>query len=144
MNKKVEIERMIMISNEFYKLTGIADKSPKEINAFELIPITANCTFSIELALKSLYYINNTDKATGHKIKDLYNLTKAYGLENFLLKDFSINEINKILDQLDNAFVEFRYLYGQNKTLTISRTFLKHFTSYINFYCNDYIKKNLK
>ena len=140
MNKDVEIKRMMMLSNEFYKITGIANKSPKEINAFELIPITTNCAFSIELALKSLYYINNINKATGHKIKDLYNLTKAYGLENFLLKDFSINEINKILDQLDNAFVEFRYLYEQNKTLIISRTFLKDFTSYINFYCNNYIK----
>ena len=144
MNKNVEIERMMMISNEFYKLTGIADKSVMEIQALELIPITVNCAFSIELALKSLYYANNTTKITGHNIKDIYNSVKNCGLETFLLKDFSSDEIKTIIEQLENAFVEFRYLYEQNKTITISKSLLKDFTLYINSYCNDYLKKYLK
>ena len=135
---------MMTISNEFYKLTGIANKSVIEIHALELIPITVNCAFSIELALKSLYYAINNTKTTGHNIKTIYNSVKNCGLETFLLKDFSADEIDRILDQLENAFVEFRYLYEQNKTIIISKTLLKDFTLYINSYCNDYLKNKVK
>lgn len=143
MDKKVEIERMMMISNEFYKLTGISKKSALIIDKYELIPITVNCTFSIELALKCLYYANNNEKIDGHNIKKLYSLTKGYGLESFLLNDFTADEIDRIVNQLENAFVEFRYLYEQKKVLTIQPPLLKDFTAFINGYCTNYINNYL-
>ena len=51
MRKKVEIERMMTIFNEFYKLTHISEKSVLRISGIELIPIIVNCSFSIELSL---------------------------------------------------------------------------------------------
>ncbi len=139
MDKKVEIKRMMMISNEFFKLTKTSGKSALHMNKYELIPITANCAFSVELALKSLYYANNSKKTHGHSIKNLYNLTKDYGLEEFLLNDFDADEIDVIVNQLDNAFVEFRYLFEQKKVVHINILLLKDFTTYVNSYCVKYI-----
>ena len=62
MHTKVEINRMMAISNEFYRITRISDKSTLQINKFELIPIVVNCALSIELSLKSLYYAINNKK----------------------------------------------------------------------------------
>lgn len=143
MNKKIELKNMMVISNEFLKITKISERSVLTIDNIELIPIIVNCTFSIEVALKCLYYANNSVKAkTGHNIKKIYNLTKKYGLEEFLLKDFTIDEINRILDELENAFDEFRYLYEQKKTINIVPSHVKDFVRYINLYCIDYLKIN--
>ena len=143
MKKDIELQRMMVIYNEFYKITKISKRSVMQIDNVELIPIIVNCTFSIEVALKCLYYANNETKAkTGHNIRKIYELTKGYELEEFLLKDFSYSEINKILDELENAFEEFRYIYEQRKTIRIIPAHVKDFTGYIIAFCNEYLKKH--
>ncbi len=67
-----------------------------------------------------------------------------FNVDDVLKEDFLVYEIDRILAQLENVFVEFRYLYEQNKTITISKTLLKDFTLYINSYCNDYLKNKLR
>lgn len=143
MNKKTELKCMMIISNEFLKITKISDRSVLTIDGIELIPVVVNCTFSIELALKCLYYANNFTKAnTGHNIKKIYGLSKKYGLEEYLLKDFTNDEIDKILDELETAFADFRYLYEQKKSLHITPSLLKDFAIFVNAYCIEYLKNN--
>ena len=144
MDKKVEIKRMIIISNEFYRITKLSEKSALQINRLELIPIVVNCAFSIELSLKSLYYAINNKKTSGHNLKLLYNSVKMCGLEKYLLSAFTSNEIDKIIDELENAFVEFRYLYEQKKIIIISSSLLKDFILFVNSFCNRYINYNVK
>lgn len=140
--KSIELKNMMVISNEFYKLTNIAERSTLIIDNVELIPIVVNCTFSIEVALKCLYYANNKAKIGKiHNIRKIYELTKAYGLEEYLLRDFKQIEINKILDELENAFEEFRYLYEQTKIIQIVPAHVKDFSAYINAYCKAYLKE---
>ena len=74
----------------------------------------------------------------------MYNSVKTCGLENYLLSAFSLNEIDKIIDELENSFVEFRYLYEQKKIITISPNLLKDFILFVNIFCNSYIKNTIK
>lgn len=144
MNKKIELSRMMVVSNEFYKITKISKRSVQDINNLELIPIIANCAFSVEIALKILYYANNEKKITGHNIKDIYNQVKEYGLETYLLKRFPQIILDRMINELENAFEEFRYIYEQKKIIHVIPNDIKIFTSYINEYCINYLYDNFE
>ena len=58
-----------------------------------------------------------------------------------MLKDFTKEEIERILEQIDYAFVNFRYIYEYQDTLKITPSLLKHFTLFINCYCNNYYEQ---
>lgn len=58
----------------------------------------------------------------GHNLLDIYNIIKCYGLENFIKKYFKKEEIEKILEQMSSAFVDWRYAYEGRKQLIVNYT----------------------
>lgn len=143
MQKNTELRNMMIVSNAFFELTKISNRSVIRIDKVETIPVVTNCAFSIELALKFLYYANNNTKIMGHNIKELYQKVKEYGLEDYLLQNFTSPEIDRMLREFENAFEEFRYIYEQEKTIHIDLLDVQNFTKFINAYCMNYLKKEL-
>ena len=77
----------------------------------------------------------------GHNLLDIYNIIKCYGLENFIKKYFKKEEIEKILEQMSSAFVDWRYAYEGRKQLIVNYILLKDFIAYISEYANN-VEKN--
>lgn len=143
--KYYELSRMVDVFNSFYSLSKIGETSIFDYNGKDLIAITVSAVFSIEVCFKFLYYLFNDKKQKRiHEIKKLYSSIKDYGLEDFLLTGFTIDEINMVLNQINTAFEDFRYLYEYESKLSITPSLLRDFIFNINNYCNLLYKDNVK
>jgi hypothetical protein len=141
-SKRTELQRMMVVSNAFVDITNFKNESVLRYSPELLIAATVNSAFSIEVALKFLYYDLYDKKILNeHSIKKLYEKIKDYGLEKYLLNDFTQEELNTILEQIDYAFVNFRYIYEYQNSLKITPSLLKDFTLFINCYCNNYYEQ---
>lgn len=144
-----EIKKDILIeANSFYDITTLKNKSVFEFNKYQLIAIIVNCAFSLELYFKYIYlciynelYKGKNKGNNGHNLLDIYNIIKHYGLENFIEKYFKKEEIEKILEQMSSAFVDWRYAYEGKKQLIVNYILLKDFIAYISEYANN-VEKN--
>lgn len=144
-SKYYELCRMMDVSNSFFSISEIKNKSVFDYENVLSIPTIVNATFSLEIALKFLYYANNiNDKQTGHKITKLYNNSKKYGLEEYLKSGFSDNEISEALKELDKAFENFRYIYEYKGVLKINQLLIRDFICNVNKYCNIYFEEKVK
>ena len=141
MKKEIELKRMMIVANSFFNISENCKKNSC-INAYDMIAITANYAFSIEVSLKFLYYdIYNKKLNKIHNIKYLYSKVKQCGLESYLLKFIPRSNIHKIIRELKSAFVDFRYLYEKNKTYTITPSLMRYFAILINQFCNKYLER---
>ena len=79
-----------------------------------ILPCITNMAFSLELYLKCLFAIENVNIKRTHKIYDLYKLskkTKSEIAKNIL----EYKEFEKNLEEISNAFEEWRYSYEKEK-----------------------------
>lgn len=96
-------------------------------NPIGIIPFVVNSAFSIELYLKTLAQIHNTP-LRGHKLLDLYDELSAVAKQQIeaqtkeykTLKNFQGNiDLRAHLEDLNNAFTEWRYAYEFDKVTLV-------------------------
>lgn len=72
-SKRTELQRMMVVSNAFVDITNFKNESVLRYSSELLIAATVNSAFSIEVALKFLYYDHyDKKKKNEHSIKKLY------------------------------------------------------------------------
>ena len=92
------------------------------------IPGIVNLAFAIELGLKASHFSHKTLIRRGHKLDQLYAALPQTDRE-FIAHHSSLGE-EKIalgLPEVANAFEEWRYIYEESGTITISVQFLMLF-----------------
>lgn len=106
------------------------------------IPMVMNGCFAIELFLKTLIKKDNDVdlRPYGHKLKKLFqsiNVVHQTEINNkFLSKGYNQTKFLFHLDQIDDAFVEFRYIYEQT-SVEVDHVFINDFIIVLD----EYIRK---
>ena len=112
----------------------------------KIYPYIVNKSFSCEIYLKIIILCNNDNYGKIHTLRYLYNKSKICDkFEKYILKNAKENNIeydkeklNKNLDNISNAFVEWRYVF-ESEELKIPDGFLNIFCDYLDSYCINII-----
>jgi hypothetical protein len=102
----------------------VNDLNKTPVNPLGIAPFVVNSAFSIEVYLKTIHQLSGKS-VKGHKLRAIYDsipiewqskihdAAKRFSIE-FNIKDF--NEFPNYIKELDDAFVEWRYLYEKERT----------------------------
>lgn len=88
--------------------------------AGKMYPCVVNGAFACELLLKVIIGTSNSNGVpSSHRLRDLFSiLPKA--IQNSIITEYNKSSdlsLDSLLDETDNAFVEWRYAYEQNVRL---------------------------
>ena len=114
---------------EFYE-------AAKELESKHLIPATVNIAFCCELYLKELCTKESKNINRIHHIKELYNML-SMKRKHEIREAANIYNFEGFLDEIDNAFVEWRYAY-ENQGLSISLSDCFRFAEALKIQCKHF------
>ncbi|MBR0461913.1 MAG: hypothetical protein IJJ00_04265 [Erysipelotrichaceae bacterium] len=113
--------------------------------------VIVNGVFACELFLKSLicYKTNNEIQANRtHSLKKLINLLSKDDRE-IIMETFDKNEIdessfNSKIDEIDTAFVDWRYVFEEGKHRSVDLVFLDHLLGILRYIATEAFENDNK
>lgn len=106
------------------KYVYVNDLKKTPSNPLGIAPFVVNSAFSIEVYLKTIHQLSGK-LVKGHKLRAIYDSlpieqqSKILDAAKRFSRDFRIKDYNEFpnyITELDNAFVEWRYLYEKERT----------------------------
>ena len=128
---KVELQLLRNNASAFKKSAERSLEQRQLINGqieFYAVPAAVNLAFSIELYLKYLLTKNSKNKkpCRGHNLLDLFNsLDSTIKQEIVKITGYNEEEFKILLSKHAEAFVEWRYIYERNKSISVNIEFMR-------------------
>ena len=115
LNLSNELDSIMRQAHSFEQATRILESKALTV------PFIVNGCFCIELFFKALH-IKYNSKKSGHELKKLYELlpTEARNSLEDRFIDFQFGSLGNALNNLNNSFIEWRYMHENGETSVIS------------------------
>lgn len=140
-DKLFDCQEMFRHACTFCEVADLADKKMKHDTAdigFYTSPIVINSAFACEVFMKAMLLHYGEKKPKTHKLRDLYDALPDKVMEwvksvtSMNCRSLWVDSFGfEILDQVSNAFEEWRYSYehdwGKSATMCIDTGFLNQF-----------------
>lgn len=112
-------------ANEFLEVAEWCNNSTRISSIYSSV---VNASFSCELYIKALmiYKSSNNEFSIGHNIENLFNLLEVSdktAIENLYLKKTN-KSLSKLLIEIDDAFVKWRYAFENGVSINITECLL--------------------
>lgn len=144
MANNMDLKVCISEANAFLK---VAEKLKEDIGDFltgEMYPCVVNLSFACELYLKAMIFWDSGTILKKHKLDEVFFILPETIRSQIELSYARGNDgdLNKLLQECSNAFIDWRYAYEDRVTINITGLFT--FASVLKVYIIDNIKKGVK
>lgn len=115
---KYDVRRMYKQARGF-QLAGLRCIQIQEDEEQQWLPIQSivNCAFACEIYLKAILDYDDLN-SNGHHLKELYDRLlpkRKSALTNLLCKEYTAEQVERYFLEVNNVFVEYRYIYEMSE-----------------------------